>query len=76
MTATKTERRTWDVPAQPEGVTEVEAADGKRWKITDLPGIDAGTMRWVQQDNDEPGQYVLSWRSLVRMEGPLTEVTR
>jgi hypothetical protein len=74
---TITQPRAWDVPAQPEGVARVRAADGKVWRITDCPGVDPRTNRWVQVESeterpDDP--YQLSWRGLVRTEGPLTEV--
>lgn len=75
MTITQTPVRSWDVPAEPEGVTTVQSARGDLWRITDEPGVDPGTMRWTSvKHEDTDDELVLSWRSLVRLEGPLTEV--
>lgn len=84
MNDTKTTARTFEVPAEPEGLKKVTAADGKLWRNTNvLPNFANGRGHyWVdvadEIDKKETGSevepYRLSWHGLVSAEGPLTEV--
>jgi hypothetical protein len=75
MEQTKADLRTWAMPVQPNDVKAVRAADGSLWRITDRPDINPGEMMWVEVASlDTADPWFLSWGTLLRIGGPLTEV--